>query len=191
MLEKLPESLGRALHRHRAGFEKTVLQRLRAEKSIPSFEVRSDAFLDDQPMPARYTADGAGWSPALEWRGLPADTHGVALIVEDSDAPSPEPLVHAIVVDLQPEGSLAEGALDSPDHKGAGLATGRNSYLRQSWLPPDPPRGHGPHHYVFQIFALGAGPGFSQTPGRKEFFERVHARVLAAGSITATYERVP
>ena len=190
MLEKLPESLGRALHNRRAGNDKLVSARLRAGRSIPLFEVRSDAFLDDLPLPARYTADGAGLSPPLEWRGLPLDTQSVALIVEDPDAPSPEPFVHAIVVDLQPQSSLAEGALASPHHEGVGLATGRNSYLRQSWLPPDPPRGHGVHRYVFQLFALGPGRRFSVAPGRQEFLEIARERVLATGSISSTYERV-
>jgi Raf kinase inhibitor-like YbhB/YbcL family protein len=189
MLEKIPGSIGRALHNQRAGTDKMLLTRLHAEKSIPLFEVRSDAFLDEQPIPARYTADGAGLSPPLEWRGLPVDTKSVALIVEDPDAPSPEPLVHAIVVDLQPQGSLAEGALDSPHHDGVGHTTGRNSYLRQSWLPPDPPRGHGPHHYVFQVFALGPGRPFSQAPGRHQFYEVVRDRALAAGVISALYQR--
>lgn len=189
MLEKLPESLGRTLHHRRAGFDRMVCHRLRAERSIPFFDVRSDAFLDEQPIPARHTADGAGLSPALVWRGLPPETHSVALIVEDPDAPALDPLVHAIVVNLQPRGSLPEGALDSPDHQGVGLTTGRNSFLRQNWLPPDPPPGHGLHRYVFQLFALDAGAKFSRNPGRHEFFDVVLAHALAAGSISGTYER--
>jgi Raf kinase inhibitor-like YbhB/YbcL family protein len=189
MLEKIPQSLGRAFKDRRAGAHKVLFTRLHAEKSIPLFEVRSDAFLDGQPLPMRYSADGAGLSPPLEWRGIPHGTQSVAVIVEDPDAPSPEPLVHAIVVGLPPQGSLAEGALDSPDHEGVGHATGRNSYLRQSWLPPDPPNGHGAHRYVFQVFALGPGRAFSATPGRQEFYEVVRERALAAGLISGTYER--
>ena len=86
-------------------------------------------------------------------------------MVEDADAPTPHPLVHAIVVGLEPgDGALAEGALDSADHDGSGLQAGRNSYLQARWLPPDPPPGHGVHRYAFQLFALGAGaPAFSGT----------------------------
>ena len=81
----------------------------------------------------------------------------MVLIVEDADAPLPQPLVHAIVVDLKPgDGALAERALESPDHAGTGCRTGRNSYLQTSWLPPDPPPGHGVHRYAFQLFALEA-----------------------------------
>src|SRR6476661_4580134 len=72
---------------------------------------------------------------ALEVRSL-------VLIVEDADAPTPQPLVHAIVVELAAEdGALAEGTIASGDAPGAGYKTGRNSYLQASWLPPDRRRG--------------------------------------------------
>jgi phosphatidylethanolamine-binding protein (PEBP) family uncharacterized protein len=34
------------------------------------------------------------------------------------------------------------------------MRTGRNSFLQTAYLPPDPPTGHEPHLYAFQIFAL-------------------------------------
>jgi hypothetical protein len=111
------------------------------------------------------------------------------VIVEDADSPTPHPLVHAIVVNLDPrESSLIEGALNSPDHAGIGLDTGRNSYLSHSWLPPDPPPGHGMHRYVFQVFAL-QGPVLSGGPGRQEVVQAIEERGIAAGYVIGTYER--
>jgi phosphatidylethanolamine-binding protein (PEBP) family uncharacterized protein len=98
-------------------------------------------------------------------------------------------LVHAIVVNLDPrESSLIEGALNSPDHTGVGLDTGRNSYLSHAWLPPDPPPGHGVHRYVFQVFAL-QGPALSDAPGRQEVVRAIEAHGIAAGYVIGTYER--
>jgi phosphatidylethanolamine-binding protein (PEBP) family uncharacterized protein len=34
------------------------------------------------------------------------------------------------------------------------IQQGHNSYFTHRYLPPDPPPGHGPHRYAFQIFAL-------------------------------------
>jgi Raf kinase inhibitor-like YbhB/YbcL family protein len=189
MLQKIPESIGQALHDQRAGLEHTVLERLRKSSNLALIEVSSSAFAVDNTVPTKYTADGGGVSPPLEWRNLPSGTSCVAVIVEDADSPTPHPLVHAIVVNLDPrESSLVEGALDSPDHSGIGLQTGPNSFLSHAWLPPDPPPGHGPHRYVFQVFALSR-PAFEKAPGREELVRAITEFGMGAGRVIATYER--
>jgi Raf kinase inhibitor-like YbhB/YbcL family protein len=191
MLEKLPEGLGRALINQRAGIEQVVINRLMLSREVPRFGVSSGVFADEGPLPSLYTADGAGLSPPIAWRAAPAEAESVAMIVEDADSPTPHPLVHAIVVNLAGDfGFLAEGALDSPSHKGLGFSEGRNSFFQQAWLPPDPPPGHGKHRYVFQFFALRAGHLFSRVPGRDEFIEIVLERAIGAGVLIGTYERV-
>jgi Raf kinase inhibitor-like YbhB/YbcL family protein len=193
MLEKLPESVGEALHEQRAGPEHTVIERLKRSTGLALIEVSSSALIAENVIPIKYTADGGGVSPPLEWRGLPQDTSSVAVIVEDADSPTPHPWVHAIVVNLDPrESSIVEAALDSPDHKGVGLATGLNSFLSHAWLPPDPPPGHGPHRYVFQVFALRyarSGPLFEKAPGREELVRAITEFGIGAGCVIATYER--
>lgn len=191
MLEKLPDTVGHALRHHRAGLEKTAFQKIDLRAGTAALEVRSSAFSDHAPIPVRYTADGEALSPPLQWSGVPAQATSLVLIVEDADAPTPQPLVHAIAVGLDAgDDSLAEGALKSPDHEGdSALKTGRNSFLKQSWLPPDPPPGHGAHRYVFQLFALAGAPEFSEVPGRSEVLETLRAHALASGCLIGTYER--
>ena len=190
MLEKLPPAVGHALRDRRAGLEKIAFNRSGLRTGQGLLEVASLAFTDHAPLPARYTADGEGQSPPLHWQGVPAAAESLVLIVEDADAPTGEPLVHAIVVGLPAEdGSLHEGALDSPGHDGEDVHEGRNSYFRSGWLPPDPPPGHGQHRYVFQLFALGPGEAFGRTPGRDEVLEAIVERAVASGMVIATYER--
>jgi hypothetical protein len=190
VLEKLPDALGHALRGQRAGLDKIAFHAIDLRAGMASIEVSSLAFVDHAPLPARYTADGAGVSPPLQWRGVPAGAGSLALIVEDADAPTPQPLVHAIVVDLEAtDGALAEGALPSDDHEGAGLHVGRNSYLQAAWLPPDPPPGHGVHRYAFQLFALTAGATFEKTPGRDALLAAIKEHGLASGCLIGTYER--
>jgi Raf kinase inhibitor-like YbhB/YbcL family protein len=189
MLENIPESVGASLHGQRAGMESTVYHRL-GRPAIPRIEVRSSAFMPGGEIPIQYTADGIGYSPPLAWLGAPLNTASIAMIVEDADSPTPHPLVHAIVVNLGvDDAEIAEGALNSPDHEGVGLQVGRNSFLNQAWLPPDPPPGHGTHRYVFQVFALHAGTAFSNVPGRHELFDAVKARAIAGGYLIGTYGR--
>ena len=190
MLEKLPDVLGHALRGQRAGLDKIAFQAVDLRAGMASLAVASLAFVDHAPIPARYTADGAGVSPPLQWTGVPSEAAAIVLIVEDADAPMPQPLVHAIVVDLEgADGALAEGALPSGEHPGSGLHVGRNSYLQAAWLPPDPPPGHGVHRYAFQVFALEAGAHFEGTPGRDAVLDAIHAHGLASGCLIGTYER--
>jgi Raf kinase inhibitor-like YbhB/YbcL family protein len=190
MLEKLPEAVGHALRGQRAGLEKTAFQAVDLRAGMASITVASLAFIDHAPIPQRYTADGTGVSPPLQWTGVPAAAASVLVIVEDADSPTPHPLVHAIVVDLPVgDGALAEAALPSPEHEATGLNVGRNSYLQASWLPPDPPPGHGVHRYVFQVFALESGVSFGDAPGRDAVLDAVRSHGLASGCLIGTYER--
>jgi Raf kinase inhibitor-like YbhB/YbcL family protein len=187
LLEKLPPALGHLLRDRRAGLDKLVFNRCGLRAGHGTLQLASLAFADHAPIPARYTADGEGISPPLHWTGVPAGAASLVLVVEDADAPTAEPLVHAIVVDLPPQdGALAEAAIGE---KGDEVHEGRNSYLRTSWLPPDPPPGHGAHRYAFQLFALGPGEPFRGAPGREAVLEAITARGLASGLLTGTYER--
>lgn len=190
MLEKLPGAIGQALAGVRAGLDDIVFNTAGLRAGHGTLQLTSLAFGDHGPIPQRYTADGEGLSPPLAWTGVPTGVAELVLIVEDADSPTPHPLVHAIAVDLPPEdGSLAEGAWPSPDHEGTGLQAGRNSYLQAAWLPPDPPPGHGPHRYAFQLYALGEGEALGDTPGRDALVAAIQARAVASGLLIGTYER--
>jgi Raf kinase inhibitor-like YbhB/YbcL family protein len=189
MLEKLPEAIGHALEHQRAGMNKIVFNANPPAAGTGRIEITSPAFAPDSPLRQRFTADGEGVSPPLSWRNVPAAAARLVLIVEDADSPTPEPLVHAIVVDMNPrESGLQEGILSgSPEASPEKL--GLNSYLMHGWLPPDPPPGHGVHRYAFQIFALTAGAPLSKSPGRREVVIAIRERAIAKGCLIGTYQR--
>jgi Raf kinase inhibitor-like YbhB/YbcL family protein len=190
MLEHIPAWLGHAMSGLRAGTDKLAIVHL--GETFETLDLTSPAFAHEARMPPRFTADGEGVSPPLAWSTPPSGTAQFVLLVEDADAPAPQPLVHAVVWGLSPEaGHLAEGAIVA-DAAGAvsGSDVGRNSYLREGWLPPDPPTGHGEHRYAFQLFAVGAGAGDpGETPGRSAVIEAITGHVLAAGLLIGTYSR--
>ncbi|CAH0351949.1 YbhB/YbcL family Raf kinase inhibitor-like protein [Aquabacterium sp. CECT 9606] len=190
MLEKLPDVIGHVLHDQRAGLDKLAFNKVGLRSGMAAITVSSLAFQDHAPLPVLYTADGAGTSPSLQWTGLPAQAQSAVLMVEDADAPTPQPLVHAIVVGLPPgDGALREGALDEQEGRGPEWSCGLNSFLQAHWLPPDPPPGHGVHRYAFQLFALSTMPAWSAKPGREEVLEVLQAHALASGCLIGTYER--
>lgn len=186
MLEHVPAWLGRALAGRRAGMDKIVMAQpgMAGEGQL---HLSSPAFADGARLPERFTDDGEGASPPLVWAGAPAGAR-LALIVEDSDAPTGQPLVHAVVADLSgPAGHLEEGGISRDAAEGD---VGRNSGFRKGWLPPDPPNGHGEHRYVFQLFAIAPdAPDPGEAPGRTALVEAMVGHVLASGVLVGTYSR--
>jgi hypothetical protein len=188
MLEAVPHWLGQLLGGIRAGHEKLAI----ADPALGAFgklDLTSFAFADGARLPERFTADGEGVSPPLMWRDPPTGTARLALLVEDADSPTPQPLVHALVWNLAPEVcSLVESAIVPDD--GNGPDVGRNSFGQEGWLPPDPPTGHGEHRYAFQLFALDAAtPDLSANRGRSALMKSIRGHVVAAGLLVGTYSR--
>ncbi|GJD29330.1 hypothetical protein PMNALOAF_0563 [Methylobacterium adhaesivum] len=189
MLEKIPHAVGEALSGLKAGLPATAYHAAFAD--VPAtVRLTSTAFADGAPIPARFTEDGERTSPPLAWDALPAGTARVVLLVEDAGSPTPRPLVHLIAWNLMPEAKgLSEGALPSPGGAHQSQDLGKNSFLQDKWLPPDPPTGHGPHEYLFQIYALDAPLDLDASPGRSAVIEAMRGHVLAKGSLMGTYAR--
>lgn len=189
MFEHLPAWLGSMLRNVRAGHSKLVIVQRELAIGESVIDLSSPAFGYGARLPIRFTADGEGISPPLIWGEVPAGTKSLALIVEDPDAPALQPLVHALVWNLPAEErSLPEGAIVKSGVED-GAEIGRNSFLSESWLPPDPPTGHGSHDYVFQLFALSEAPDIGQNPGRSGLVRALEGRVIGAGMLVGTYSR--
>src|SRR5258706_9785513 len=102
MLEHVPAWLGGLLQGVRAGHAKLVVAHPALGLPGRTIDLSSPAFANGARLPQRFTADGEGISPPLVWGEGPAEALSLALIVEDPDAPAPNPLVHAIVWGMTP-----------------------------------------------------------------------------------------
>lgn len=188
MMQFLPRTIGRALSGVRAGASKlTIRDRDLVSSDARKMQLRSPTFRDGGPLPRKYTADGDGISPPISWSAPPPGTRALVLLVEDLDSPSPKPLVHAIAVVEGRKPGLPEGALSDGDFDGIKL--GLNSFMRSGYTPADPPRGHGPHRYVFELFALDRRPAATLRPGRTQIKRSMRGHVLGHGAMRAIYER--
>jgi Raf kinase inhibitor-like YbhB/YbcL family protein len=192
MLEHVPRWLGAALKNARAGADKLAIAQAELGETVAVIDLSSPAFADGGRLPTRFTADGEGASPPLVWGPLPEGARSLALLVEDADAPAPQPLVHAVLWGLPADTHrLGEGEIVADGAGGDdGRDVGRNSFFSEGWLPPDPPTGHGVHRYAFQLFALGDGAGDpGSSPGRSKIVRAMRGQVLAAGVLIGTYSR--
>ncbi len=116
-----------------------------------AFEISSPAFETGGPIPPKYTRDGENLSPPLQWRNVPKDARSLALVIEDPDAPTGT-FRHWAVYNIKPsQTALREGLSSSrADHLGFGV----NDFGHPRYDGPQPPKGHGPHHYHFRLIAL-------------------------------------
>jgi Raf kinase inhibitor-like YbhB/YbcL family protein len=150
--------------------------------TVTKLRFTSDAFRDGQIIPTQYTCDGADQSPALSWSEPPEGTKSLALVVDDPDAPS---------------GTFRHwGAYNIPASTrsiAAGQTVGSqavNDFGKSGYGGPCPPKGHGPHHYRFKLFALdvdrlslSANAKVSDVEGAAE------KHILGRAELTGTYER--
>ena len=134
-------------------------------------------------IPLRFTSYGQGVSPPLAWSGAPGATRAFALIIEDPDAPTPQPFIHWMVWDI-PAGtaSIAEGTVPPGARQGKLMYVGKVGYMG-----PRPPPG-GPHHYHIQLFALDRPAGLPDGADRAALIRAMKGHVLASGELVATYQ---
>jgi Raf kinase inhibitor-like YbhB/YbcL family protein len=147
--------------------------------------LESTAFRHGGEIPARFTGTGQDVSPPLVWRGVPAGAKSLALMVEDPDA-TRRTFTHWLLWNLPTTLSgLAEG-WDSGD---VGRA-GRNDFGRAAYGGPMPPPGHGPHRYVFRLYALDV-PTLDLREGAScaEFERALQGHALATAELVGRFER--
>ncbi|HWE46713.1 MAG TPA: YbhB/YbcL family Raf kinase inhibitor-like protein [Caulobacteraceae bacterium] len=157
-------------------------------------EVKSTAFKAGAPIPAVHSEYGDGvshsLSPPLTWTRHP-DAQAYALIVEDPDAPKPEPVVHWIAWNIPSDTtSLPQGVHSAPElETPEGMIQGKNVAGKHGYYGMKPPDGDGPHRYHFQVFALSEPIDMGPETPFVEVVDALKARVLAEGELIGTFER--
>lgn len=155
-----------------------------------TIKVSSPAFQHGGSIPAQYTCEGKDVSPPLEWSDVPANAKGVALIVDDPDAPDPAKpqrvYVHWVVYNVAPRTtSLPENA--SKAGMPAGAVQGKNDWGRIGYGGPCPPVGR--HRYFFKLYALDTMLSGLEDATKADVERAMKGRVLDTGELMGTYEK--
>jgi phosphatidylethanolamine-binding protein (PEBP) family uncharacterized protein len=149
------------------------------------------------PEHAGKRIGGKNLSPHLTWSPPPPETTELLLVVEDLDVPMSKPAVHCLVL-------IDPSRLDSPDHLPPGALSAHEpaagirvlrSTIGRGYHGPEPIKGHGPHRYTFQVFALSREAS-SPVDGAKldrsrprAVLSSLTAPATARGRLTGIYER--
>lgn len=127
----------------------------------------SPAFAVNEPLPTAYTCDGAGISPPLQWKNVPARAAALVLLVIDLSSNGKSGAVRWIVGDIDPH-SRGVAAGRTP----AGGVVGANAEGKAAYGPICP--AHGKESLVeFQLYALSKpiplSPGFQPSVAESEY----------------------
>jgi Raf kinase inhibitor-like YbhB/YbcL family protein len=185
----MPNPLGRALRNRRAGHHTLVWAR--SDLQVPeTFALSSPAFDHGGSIPERFRGRlfGSNISPALAWTAPPEGTAELALIVQDPDVPFGRPATHALTVGIEPASRMIpENGLAHPSPI-AGLRHGNGPAGRRGWAGPMPIPSHGPHSYVFQLFALDERLRLADRFSLAEVLHAMDGHVIARARLDGSYE---
>ena len=154
-----------------------------------AMEISSTAFGPGAAIPSRHTCEGGDVSPPLQWRGVPAGTKSLVLIVDDPDAPDPRApkmtWVHWVLANLPANGGgLPEGGAKTPP---AGVIPGLNDWKREGYGGPCPPVGR--HRYFHKLYALDVVLRDLEQPTKAQVEAAMKGHVLAQAELVGTYEK--
>ena len=151
-----------------------------------SLVLNSPAFDEGTQIPARFSRLGENILPPLIWNGAPADVKSYALMVEDPDAPNGT-FRHCGVFNIPADwDGLPESAHVDP-HGGPQFA--ENDFGNIRYDGPQPPKGHGLHHYHFRLAALDV-PSLSVpvSAGVEAMWREAKKHTLSQAELIGTFE---
>lgn len=147
-----------------------------------TFTLESPAFRDGERIPEKYARDGDNVSPPLAWKDAPTGTRSFLLVVEDPDAPSGT-FRHWGVYDIEAERSRLPEAMTQ------GAGHGVNDFGNPQYDGPQPPKGHGVHHYHFRLAALDIETLHCEGRTRiEDMLDRARPHIIEQTELVGTYE---
>jgi Raf kinase inhibitor-like YbhB/YbcL family protein len=152
-----------------------------------ALRIVSPAFPNNERIPERYSKEGGNVSPPIQWTDAPRNTRSFAVVVEDPDAPKGI-FRHWAVYNVPPayqglDENSGSGSAGSP------LEMAVNDFGNRSYDGPQPPRGHGVHHYHFRLLALDVPElGLPAGASVKDVLHAAQAHLIAEAETVGTFQ---
>ena len=150
-----------------------------------TFTLTSRDIQDGGVLPDAQVHAKGNTSPHLAWSGAPEGTRSYAVTCYDPDAPTGSGFWHWTVANVPADVSEIPAGGPVP----AGAVEGRTDYGPAGFGGAAPPPGHGPHRYIFTVFAVDTDKldVTADDSGAKYGFN-LYFHTLAKATLTATYE---
>jgi hypothetical protein len=153
-----------------------------------ALELKSDAFVSGQSIPAKYSCTGRNISPALTWNDPPAGTQSFALIMDDPDAPMGT-WVHWVLYNIRADRrSLQEDLpITGKNIDPEAIFVGKNSSGTIGYDGPCPPSGT--HRYYFKLYALDTLISLLPGASKETILKEMEGHILAQGELMGTFSK--
>lgn len=147
---------------------------------IGSLKITSPSITPLGTIPDEHSADGGNVAPTIRLTGAPEGTVEFAIVCHDPDAPLPRGFTHWTVYGVPANTSELDGSV-------AEVREGPNGIGGQGWSGPQPPEGHGPHHYYFWVYALSRP--VEGEPTREDFLSRYSDGIIEQARLVGIFEQ--
>jgi Raf kinase inhibitor-like YbhB/YbcL family protein len=154
------------------------------------FALKSTAFDNGDPIPAKHTCEGEDLSPPLQWEGVPEQARSLVLIVDDPDAPDPKApkmtWVHWVLYNMPADAAVLPEGVKS-ENLPSGTKEGMNDWKRTGYGGPCPPRGR--HRYFHKLYALDTILKGLHRPTKAQVESSMKGHIIAKAELVGTYEK--
>ena len=157
------------------------------EDNMENISISAEGFKDGTTIPDVYTCKGKDISPSLSWKGIPAGTKSIALIMDDPDCPGGT-FVHWVLYNVPPQTQKLPEGMPHDKTLADGSMQGMTDFARPGYGGPCPPPGK-PHRYFFKIYALDSMINLPPGASKKQFENEMSGHILAKGEIVGIYKR--
>ena len=151
-----------------------------------ALSISSPGFPNGARLPAKFTCQGEGVSPGLQWNGAPDRTASFVIFLEDPDAPAGV-FTHWIIFNIPANTRSLPEAASPRGQRPPGSHEGKNSGGTAGYNAPCPPAGPA-HRYYFRIFALSDMLNLKSNAGREQVLGDMKGLILEQSELMGTYQ---
>lgn len=150
-----------------------------------TMQITSSAFVDKGLIPKKYTCDGAGINPPLQFSQIPKGAQSLVLIIHDPDVPkairADGNWDHWIVWNIPPTTTqVKEGGVPSG-------VVGKSTSGDDAYGGPCPPDKE--HRYYFTLSALDTTVSLAPGSSKSEVTKKMRGHVLTTAQLMGRYAR--
>jgi Raf kinase inhibitor-like YbhB/YbcL family protein len=156
----------------------------------PVLKLTAVGFSDGGPIAKQYTCQGAAISPQLHWTNVPKGTVSFVVVMHGTDNHPAKGMADEmfwvlwnVPADARqlPEGVPASAQL--PD--GSMQAKGGRNVI--GYRAPCPPPGSGPHHYIFELYAVDQKLDLTPEATRADVMKAIDGHILGASAFVGVF----